>query len=170
MLRATSCSATRSIARFLDLLLLSLALECHLEAPPVQVAGGPVLVRFRLRNPGRQPLSILDWHTPLEGLLADIFSIQAAGGEPLSYTGPLVKRGDPDEDEYVEIPPGGEASEEVDLAAAYDLARPGRYTIAFKGPLRDVTSPASVPRPRSLHVARPVSCNTLEIEIVDGRP
>jgi hypothetical protein len=153
----------------LDLLLLSLALECHLEAPPVQMAGGPVLVRFRLRNPGRQPLSVLDWHTPLEGLLADIFSIRtAAGGQPLRYTGPLVKRGDPEADEYVEIAPGGEASEEVDLAAAYDLSRPGRYTVSFKGPLRDVTSPASVPRPRDDHVGLPVTCNTLEIEIVDG--
>jgi len=144
-------------------------LECRLEAGAVQPAGGPVLVRFRLRNPGRQSLSILDWQTPLEGLLADIFKIRpTTGGEPLRYTGPLVKRGDPDADEYVEIPPGGEASEEVDLSLAYDLTRPGRYSVSFRGRLLDVVSPASAPRPRDRHEALPVTCNTLEIEIVDG--
>jgi len=59
-------------------------------------------------------------------------------------------------------------SEEVDLAAGYDLSRPGRYTVAFKGPLRDVTATASAPRPRRRHRAVPVACNTLEIDIVPG--
>ena len=148
-----------------------LALECLLEGAAVQPAGGPVLLRFRLRNHGRQPVAVLDWHTPLEGLLADIFTIRpASGGAALRYTGPLVKRGDPEADEYVEIPPGGEASAEVDLALAYDLSRPERYTVAFSGPLRDVTSPASVPRPRGRHVPLPVKCPQIEIEVAGAGP
>ena len=146
-------------------------LECRLEARAVQPAGGPVLVRIRLRNQGQQPLAVLDWQTPLEGLLADIFTIRpAAGGEPLPYTGPVVKRGDPEADEYVHIPPGGEASEEVDVSLAYDLTRPGVYRVSFRGSLRDVTAPASAPRPRDRHTPLAVTCNTLEIEIVDGKP
>lgn len=142
-------------------------LECRLEAASTAPSGGPVLVRFVLRNKGRRAVSVLDWQTPLEGLLGDLFSIAPAGGGPaLRYEGPLVKRGEPQPDEYRPIPAGSELSEEVDLSAAYDLTLAGRYTVTLRGPIRDVTDPASAPRPRDRHVAVPVSCNTLEVEIL----
>jgi hypothetical protein len=145
-------------------------LQCRLEAAPRQRAGGPVMVRLVLRNASRRALSVLSWGTPLEGLLSDAFVIREAGAgasDPaLAYAGPMIKRGDPERDEYVRIAPRGETSAEVDLALAYDLARPGRYTIAFRGRLADVTSSRDLPRPRARLEPRDVACAPLHVELV----
>ncbi|MEO6324975.1 MAG: protease [Thermoanaerobaculia bacterium] len=141
-------------------------LGCRLEADRTHAAGAPVRVTFFLRNRSARAVSILDWQTPLEGLLGDIFQIlPATGGEPLPYQGPMVKRRAPQSDEYVRISPKGEVSGSVDAAAAYDLTRPGRYTITFRGTLLDVVSGAAPRRAgRELRPAT-VSCNSLSIEI-----
>src|SRR6185503_423223 len=96
-------------------------LACSLEAVPPYRAGEPVPVRFRLRNRGRAPVAVLDWNTPLEGLLADMFTIRRAGGAGVGWSGPSIKRGDPDAGDYVTIAAGGEVTEDVDLALGYDL-------------------------------------------------
>ena len=59
---------------------------CDERAPEVK-AGEPVEVVFQLSNPTAQPLFVLDWHTPLEGLLNDFFEVTRDGTE-LSYRGP----------------------------------------------------------------------------------
>lgn len=142
-------------------------LECRLSAPASIVAGQAVRLRFVLRNRSARPVSVLTWYTPLEGLLGDIVAIRpVAGGDRLPYRGPLVKRGDPASDDYVSIAPRDEVSEEVDLAAAYDLSRPGRYAVTFPGPLLDVTAPAEAPRPRDRHRAVRVSCAALKIQVL----
>ena len=139
-------------------------LECRLTAPASAPAGGPLLVRFTLKNRSSRPLSVLTWQTPLEGLLGDVFRVIPLGGEALPYLGPMVKRKAPEGEEYVRLAPGGEASEEVDLAAAYELT-PGRYSVSFVGRILDVASPAEAPRPPGRHRPVSVSCRPLEIEI-----
>jgi hypothetical protein len=128
-----------------------------------------VLVRFTLRNRSARPVSVLTWQTPLEGLLGDVFRVRKDGGEPLPYRGPMVKRGDPDADDYVRLAPGAEATEEVDVALAYDLTSPGRYAISFRGLLMDIAPPSSAPRPRGRHRAVHVDCGGVDVEIV-SRP
>jgi peptidyl-Lys metalloendopeptidase len=141
------------------------SLECRLQADSTQRAGSPVTVRFTLRNRGPSAVSVLDWLTPLEGLLGDIFTVRGPGGD-VRYRGPMVKRGDPDSEDYVRVEADAEVSEAVDLAAAYDLSRPGRYTVAFRGRILDLTTPSSVPRPRSHHRALDLACGAIEIEVV----
>lgn len=142
-------------------------LECRLEAPfPTCRAGQPVPLRFVLKNAAAEPVSVLNWHTPLEGLLADAIDVRRNGAR-LAYRGPKVKRGDPEADEYVRLPPGESASEDVDLAAAYDLSRPGTYEVRFPGPLFDVATGAQdVPRPRDAMRPFALSCGPVEIRIV----
>src|SRR6185503_5409608 len=114
-------------------------LECRLTAERSHVAGEGVPIRFALRNVSPKPVSVLSWQTPLEGILGDIFRVVSVdGGEPLPYQGPMVKRAAPDADDYVRIAPRGEVAGEVDAAAAYELARPGRYLLSFRGPILDV--------------------------------
>ena len=67
-------------------------LECRM-ARAAKPPGAHVL-EFTLTNRGREPVAVLDWSTPLEGLLADVLVIRRDGGPPLSYTGPSIKRGD----------------------------------------------------------------------------
>jgi peptidyl-Lys metalloendopeptidase len=145
------------------LLAMTVALECRLEAAPA-TGGERAPVRFVLRNAGSAPVAVLDWHTPLEGLLGPIFEVRGEG-RVLDYTGPMVKRGDPEADEYVVLGPGESAAETVDLALAWDLQKAGRYEIRFPGPLRDVTAPGTVPRPRDKHRPHPLSCGPLLLDV-----
>jgi peptidyl-Lys metalloendopeptidase len=139
-------------------------LECGLTRAS-RPGAGPLVLTFTLRNTGAQPLAVLDWQTPLEGLLADVFEIRLDGGEPIPYRGPMIKRGDPSADDYVVLGPGEAASGDVEPGLAYDLGRPGRYRIALRPRLHDVAAPSAVPRPRSAHQARELGCPALEIEL-----
>jgi hypothetical protein len=140
---------------------------CRLEGSPRYRRGGPVTVKLVVRNDSNHPLSFLDWQTPFEGLLGDIFRIEPeAGGTPLAYHGPTVKRGDPEADEYVVLAAHEETSAEVDLTLAYpDLQRPGRHRVVWRGRLFDVTIPTDTPRSRSRHEPLDLDCGHLTFSV-----
>lgn len=136
------------------------ALECRVE-PRAQTG-----IRFVLANPSQAPVWVLKWNTPLEGWMGSIFTVAGPGGTELPYTGPMVKRGDPSRDEYVQIPPGGEVDAVVDLANVYDLRQPGRYRLAVTGGIADLTAdPASLPRPREQHQGVELRCGEVTLDV-----
>jgi len=85
------------------------SLECAMSVSPRVRVGEPVELTFRLRNPGAQPVYVLDWHTPLEGLLSNCLKV-TRGGVEIPYQGPMFKRGEPDADSYVALAPGAAAA------------------------------------------------------------
>jgi len=132
-----------------------------LEGPPH--AGGPVRVRMTLRNAGERPLWVLRWGTPLEeGWLGTPFALRDASGNEVPFRGAQLKRGDPRDADYVEIAAHGELSATADLAAAYDLTRPGTYELRVDRELYDLTS-KSVPRLRDRFTPAPLDCMPLRI-------
>ena len=136
------------------------ALECRVEPQ------APTGIRFVLANPSQTPVWVLKWNTPLEGWMGSIFTVTGPDGTELPYTGPMVKRGDPSRDEYVQIPPGGEADATVDLANVYDLRQPGRYRVQVTGGVADLTAdPASVPRPREQHQEVELRCGDITLAL-----
>jgi len=145
---------------------LAAPLRCELSVAPRHKVGEPVNVTFKLTNPTAQPLYVLNWHTPLEGLLSNCLEITRADTE-LPYQGPMFKRGDPDAEEYVTIAPGATVENTIEAQLAYDFSQPGTYRIAFRGPVRDATSKqAEVPRPLAQHREVPVQCQAVETAIV----
>jgi hypothetical protein len=145
---------------------MAASLQCELSVAPRHKVGEPVQVTFRLTNPTAQPLYVLNWHTPLEGLLSKCLEITLAGAE-IPYQGPMFKRGDPDAGDYVTLAPGASVENTIEAQLAYDFSQPGTYRIAFQGPLRDVaTQQAEVGRPLAQHRERPVQCQAVETEIV----
>jgi uncharacterized protein (DUF58 family) len=142
-------------------------LECRLSVPGTVKAGTPVTVGFELRNPTPRALYVLDWHTPLEGLLNDILQVtRLDGGEELSYSGPMMKRGDPSAEDYVTVAPGAAVSASIEASLAYDFSKPGRYRLAFRGPLMDVaTDKAGVPHARDGFQSLPVACAPVETTV-----
>lgn len=54
-------------------------------------------------------------------------------GQPVDYTGPLVKRGPLGAADYLSLAPGATLSYRVELTAFYDLSRDGQYTVEFVG-------------------------------------
>lgn len=141
-------------------------LECRLEAVPPLAAGGPVNVRFTLTNRGEAPVWVLRWNTPLEERwMGSIFTV-SRGGQEIPYQGPMVKRGDPTREEYVEVPAGDAAEAVVDLTQLYEINESGRYRVEVTEGLQDVaTDPAGIPRPRDRHQAVSLSCPALDIDV-----
>lgn len=109
------------------------ALECLLQAPDHVGLGEPVVpVTFTLRNGGRTDLRVLARHTPLEGMLGDIFEV-TRDGERLGYRGRMVKRGPPGENEFITLAPGDHLRATVDLLEGYDLTLAGQYGVRYAG-------------------------------------
>ena len=143
-------------------------LTCTLSVPRSLQVGEPVELVFRLSNPTSQPLYVLNWHTPLEGLLNDIFTVTRDGIE-LPYQGEMVKRAPPDASDYVLLAPGATVEARVELSEAYDFKPPGTYQIEFHGPLMDVASKkAEVPHAWGESRPREVRCTPVEMTIVTG--
>jgi hypothetical protein len=129
------------------------ALSCRLEV------RAPSSLRFELTNGSGPALRVLKWNTPLEGWKGTILRV-TRDGEELQYQGPMLKRGDPQADAYVEIAAGGRADATVDLAEVYDVSRPGTYKVEVDGELIDVTTEPA-PRPRDRHQPMPLDCGAV---------
>jgi hypothetical protein len=114
------------------------ALRCALHVPPRSIAGQPVPLRLTLHNPGPRALGVLRWQTPFEGGWFAPFVSLSFEGQELPYQGAMMKRGAPTADDYVRVAARGTRRAAVDLAQAFDLSRPGRYTLTPRVRLLDV--------------------------------
>ncbi len=177
---------TRAIRRFLICQLGALLLPLGLAAQTAETEGlrsrlepvraqaraaDPVLVRFTLTNTTSEPLTVLKWHTPLEGIRGDIFEVTKDGRE-VPYIGPEVKRGAPQAEDYVTIEPGASVSVEVDLAKAYALSSAGRYGVELEAGVLDVVKAREARPERALGrlMLRALTSNRVEVELVESRP
>ena len=144
-------------------------LRCRWQAPAQVAAGEPVPLHFTISNTGGTALWVLTWNTPFEdgGWFGPYVEVQRQG-EALRYQGPMMKRGDPQRDDYLRLAPGASHSAVVDLSLPFDLSQPGRYRVQPRLRLHDVTSQAPS-RPRSAHALHPLDCEALEIEVLQPR-
>lgn len=140
-------------------------LACHLAAEPPLVAGGPVRVRLTLVNEGSESLHALVWNTPFEGgWLGTPFAV-SRDGVALEYGGAMVKRAEPEADEYLAFAPGEAHEAEADLAEAYAMTAPGEYQVRVTGSLADLAPAGAAPRPRSEHRPAALDCAPLALEL-----
>ena len=107
------------------------SIHCKLEVDQANPAGEPVLLHLTLGNTSGQAVEVLQYHTPFEGILGDLFEIQY-GDESLTYRGPLVKRGPPMDEDWLLLESGGVLTAEVDLSKAWDLSSAGEYTLRLR--------------------------------------
>ena len=142
-------------------------MECQIQPRPPLTAGGPVRIRFALTNPSDDPVWVLSWNTPLEERwMGTVFTLTGPGGEEIPYQGPMVKRGEPAREEYVEIAPGGTAEAVVDLAQVYEFKNPGRYRLQVTRDLLDlVPNGEDVPRSLDMFGPAPLRCNEVLLEV-----
>jgi len=101
-------------------------------AAPVVKGDVDVSVNVTVTNTSRQPIVLNRWELPTERPEAELFRIQV-NGQPVAYTGPLIKRGPATAADTVTIEVGATLSYNVELTAAYDLSRNGTYTIEYAG-------------------------------------
>ena len=111
--------------------------EMAVENRAVFDGSDALLVRFTLHNDTLETVQVLVWHTPLAGFSNDLFHVER-DGEPVPYTGRLVKWGTPTAEDYVEIEAGSFVSVTFDPSEVYDMSRPGQYTIRYRNELLDL--------------------------------
>lgn len=97
-------------------------------------AGEPVNARLLLTNSTANPISVLQYHTPFEGILGPVF-IVTFKGKQLIYQGPLVKRGPPQDEDWLEVGTGDSLSAEVDIGGAWELGSAGDYGLKLSAPI-----------------------------------
>ena len=86
---------------------------------------------FTLTNEAKEPITVLKWHTPLEGIKSDMFTVEI-NGERAVYLGPIYKRRPPQEKDYITLQPGQTATATVDFDDVYDIAPQGIYNVKYK--------------------------------------
>lgn len=108
-------------------------IDVRLSVPKPVVHGDvDVIVLVTVTNTNRHPVSLLRWQLPSEELEGPLFHIEREG-VPVRYTGPLIKRAAPGPDDQLLLGAGQSLAYQVELTAAYDLSRNGRYTIEYLG-------------------------------------
>jgi len=131
-------------------------------------ANEPATVRFTLQNLSQQPLSILEWETPLEGVKNDIFAIEH-DGHAVAYRGPLFTRGLPAPESYVRLAPRESVTAVVDLARFYAIDEPGTYRVRLRGRVSDLGTEDAAVLAASAQTARrlrprPLGSNEVSFE------
>lgn len=118
----------------MTLLLTTLALaplQCELSVNAESGVNEPLPLVMTLINRGEAPLEVLTWFTPFEGWFADAIDL-TRDGRPLAYRGPLAKRGEPGDGDFLLLAPGEQSQADADLAQAYDLSQPGSYRLSYR--------------------------------------
>ncbi len=96
-----------------------------------------------ITNNSDEFLKVLKWNTPLEKeLSADVFSI-SADGKFQSYQGRLVKRGEPEETDYVTFKPHESKSVTVDLSRYYKMEQASYYSVYLDGSVTAIVETAN---------------------------
>jgi len=92
-------------------------------------------VEVIVTNTSRQVARVPKWQLPSSELQGNLFRI-SRDGQPVAYEGILAKRGLPQPSDFAILRPGQSYRTVVDLANAYDMSKPGRYTITLASPLQ----------------------------------
>ncbi len=92
-------------------------------------------LQFKLSNSADRAVKVLSWQLPNGALEADLFDV-FRNGERVEYIGPQIKRAAPTEADYITLRAGDTKLLSANIAAAYDLSRPGQYTIQYKAYLQ----------------------------------
>jgi len=95
------------------------------------------ILTFALSNNSNQSVSLLKWHTPLEGILNDMFWVKREE-EATDYLGKMVKRAAPKPEDYLTLEPKESVSTDFDISEVYDISKSGNYTVEFDSRLLDV--------------------------------
>ena len=142
-------------------------IRCELSMPKAVTSTQPAELVFALTNEGEDVVHVLAWQTPFEGVRAPMFDVRRDGVE-VEYRGPMLKRAAPGKEAYFELQPAQRKEATIDLAAGWDVATPGEYTIEYVAELFDVAS-GSATVPRSLDGLEPMPLQCGSVKFVRER-
>jgi peptidyl-Lys metalloendopeptidase len=131
------------------------------------------ILQFSLINDSNETMYVLKWDTPFDGFNNDMFRVTKDGTQAV-YMGRIVKRGPPQPDDYITIPPKDSVSVNVDLSEAYDINEAGSYSVEFKAPILDAGTVKPDVRAREMAISPEltpirVSSNVASFELLESR-
>lgn len=92
-------------------------------------------VEVEVTNTSTRTVRMPRWQLPDPFLQAKLFVV-TRDGAPVTYEGPMIKRGLPAAADFAILRPGQTYRTVVDLSAFYDLSATGEYTVTYKAPLQ----------------------------------
>lgn len=127
--------------------------------------SGKIEVTFE--NNTEDDLSILKWHTPLEGtMMTPFLTVRDETGEKLKYKGLMAKYvSNPTCEDFVVIPSKDSVSSIIDLNEAYDIEK-GKYTIEYTGSIEYVAGSIELKKLEDLNEQEMAgACRGITIEV-----
>jgi len=110
-----------------------------IELAPNQENNSNGSVVITLTNKSHEPIKVLKWNTPLEQRLsANIFSVEREK-KNIAYQGRLVKRGQPQDEDYALFEAGESRTVIVELPTYYKMLKKGEYQISYRGNFSSLT-------------------------------
>ncbi|WP_175561550.1 M35 family metallo-endopeptidase [Vibrio aerogenes] len=110
---------------------LAQAQPVSIRIEPVNQKNNGAEVRVKITNLSQNELKILNWYLAGDAeLQSDIFSV-FLDGQAVDYSGPIAKRGLPEERDYIHLAPSASVIQTVDLSAYYDMTQAGIYHIQY---------------------------------------
>lgn len=100
-------------------------------AAPVVQGDVDVVVRVTITNTNARPVVLHPWQLPGSEHDGALFEV-TRDGQPVPYTGALVKRAAPGARQVLRLDPGTTLTYDVELTAAYELEQDGRYDIVYR--------------------------------------
>jgi hypothetical protein len=106
------------------------ALQTQLSPVDAFSVDQRITVRLTFKNTSNEDLYLLAYETPLRGIERDIFVVEL-DGERMPYTGIAAFRAGPTKEDWIQLAPGTEISEVIDISGSYDTRRSGTYTVRY---------------------------------------
>lgn len=130
-------------------------------------ADESIAVTFTLTNTTADTLYVLRWQTPVDGIEANLLQVER-DGQPVTYTGRLVKRPAPAAEDYLAIAAGDSFSVVFDPSSAYDMSVRGRYSVSYRAVMHDLRTRSGA-NLKSLQVAPLVESEPVEMWVEGWR-
>jgi len=106
--------------------------SCSVSISATPLPADQVTLNFSLESPYNKKMRLLIWYTPFEGFLSDLFIItHSKTGKQLNYQGPMVKRLQPQPEDYLSVSSNEVTSAKVNLSLAYAFTS-GNYQLKLK--------------------------------------
>jgi len=106
--------------------------NCSLTITSQPQSKDKVLLKFSIKNAFNKNMKLLIWYTPFEGFLSDLFEIKKTDtDERVKYQGAMVKRLNPQPEDYLPISANEISSVEMNLSLAYAFTK-GSYQLKMK--------------------------------------
>ncbi|CAM3818370.1 Deuterolysin metalloprotease (M35) family protein [Vibrio aerogenes CECT 7868] len=90
-----------------------------------------VKVNLTITNTSQDDVKVLSWYLINDAKLQNNAFDVTVDGDAVAYTGPVVKRPAPQEDDYIQLAAGETITQSFDLSSFYDMTQTGTYSVQY---------------------------------------